>query len=175
MFTYFKCSNNTPVFSCCPVQQHCIPSLSFPFGIPSLLWLVSSHEPVPAPLTASHADSRFLISTMNTCINYANVSHGDVWCHKVKDIKGGNTGRTFRSSVFFGRVELPLVPSLSFLTFKTFYLHKNLYNALEERENTIKHKVSSLIRLFHKICCVNSSCITAYVREFCLNYRQVEW
>ena len=127
-----------------------------------------------APLTASQADSCFQISTINICINDANVSHGDVWCHKVKEIKGGNTGGAFRSSVFCGRMELLSVPSLNFLTFKTFKLHKNIYNTLTERENMIKHNMSSFIRLFHKICWVNSSCITAHFRECCLNYKQVE-
>lgn len=155
------------MFSYCPVQHHCIPPLSFP-----------SHSALigqlTAPLTASQADSCFQISTMNICINDANVSRGDVWCHKDKEIKGGNTGGAIRSSVFCGILELLLVPSLSLLTFKTFYLHKNLYNTLTARENMIKHNMSSLIRLFHKICWVSSSWITSYFRECCLNYKQVE-
>ena len=46
-------------------------------------------------------------------------------------IKGGTTDEAFRSSVFCGKEELLSVPALS--TFKTLYMHKNIY-----KNNTIK-------------------------------------
>ena len=42
--------------------------------------------------------------------------------------------RRFRSSVFCGREELLVVRTLTFLTFKIFYMHKNLNNTLTGRK-----------------------------------------
>ena len=48
------------------------------------------------------------------------------WCHQVTELKVGLLMRCFRSSVFCGREELLLVQALTFLTFKIFYMHKNI-------------------------------------------------
>lgn len=43
------------------------------------------------------------------------------------ELNARSLARRFRSSVFCGREELSLVWTLTFLTFKTFYWHKNLH------------------------------------------------
>ena len=48
-----------------------------------------------------------------------------MWCHNVTELKAGLWMRRFGSSVFCGREELLLVRTLTFLTFKIFYLPKN--------------------------------------------------
>ena len=55
----------------------------------------------------------------------------------VTELKPGLLTRHFRpirKSVVCGKEELPLLWSLGFFTFKTFYMHKNIYNTLKERE-----------------------------------------
>lgn len=51
------------------------------------------------------------------------------------ELKAGVLARHCRNSVFCGRVELPLAQTLGLLTFKFFYMQKNLYNTLQERKN----------------------------------------
>ena len=66
--------------------------------IPSLLWLVSSNMPEPAPLTTSCAEPRH---------RFCNVWLSDVvWCHRVTRLKGKLLMRRFGSSFFCGREEL---------------------------------------------------------------------
>ena len=76
-------------------------------------------------------------------INWVNVWHGDVgWCHKVTELKAGLLTRRFKSSVFCGRVEVLLAQT--FLTFKIFYMHKNLYKTLKVKKQTKNHNRSPL-------------------------------
>ena len=42
--------------------------------------------------------------------------------------------RRFRSSISCGREEFLLVRTLTFLTFKIFYMHKNKYKLLKDRK-----------------------------------------
>ena len=94
---------------------------------PGLLWLVSSQTPDSTTEQPRKAAS------------YADVGHGDtVWCHKVSELPGGLLARHFRSGVFCWREELLLVQTLTFLTFKTFHMHKSLRDTIGERK-TNKH------------------------------------
>ena len=51
---------------------------------------------------------------------------------QIRWIKGGTADKAFRSIVFRGREELLLVWTLTFLTFKIFYMHKKIKKTLEE-------------------------------------------
>ena len=78
-----------------------------PAWIPSVLWLVSLHRPELALLTTTEPN-------LPPGMNYANVWHDDaVWGHEVMELKVGQLMRHFRSSVFCGTVELPLVLTLN--------------------------------------------------------------
>ena len=49
------------------------------------------------------------------------------WCHKVTGIEPRLMMRHFRSGVFCGREELLLLWTLTFSTFKGFYIHRDMY------------------------------------------------
>ena len=69
--------------------------------------------------------------------------NGVVWCEEVLEFKAGRLTRCFRSSVFCGREELPLLQTFGFLTLKTFYMRENLFETLNERKK-LKKGSSSL-------------------------------
>ena len=68
-------------------------------------------------------------------------------CDKNCGIKGGTTDEAFMSNVFCGKEEFLLVQTLTFLTFKTFYMHRKLYNTHKEQGE--KHKSSPLTLFAH--------------------------
>lgn len=94
---------------------------SFSFGdwLPSLLLLVSLHTPEKATLTMSSVSS-FKLSASDKLHFYF---------------------------VFSRREELPLAWTMSFLTFKSFYMDKNLNNIKNRKKNNKKHN-RSLLHIF---------------------------
>ena len=54
--------------------------------------------------------------------------------NKITELKAGLLMRRFRSGVFCGKDELPLVRTLTFLTFKSSYMHKNQYETMKGRK-----------------------------------------
>ena len=89
--------------------------------IPSLLWLVSSHMPEPAPLATT--EQLFWITLTITCkTSCQSICKCVTWCiAEPKEFKAALLMGRFRHSVFCGIEELLLVPTLTFLTFKTLF------------------------------------------------------
>ena len=81
-------------------------------------------------------------SAMNIGINYADVWPDLVWCHKVTELKAGlpvSHFRHFRSSVFCGREELPVVWTSG------LFNHNKLYTTLKDRKKNFTFKWLNLI------------------------------
>ena len=98
----------------------------------SLLWLVSLHMPEPTSLTLSPGGSglfqassylHFYSEFEQMCDMMMSLSHCRETC--------------FRNCVSWWRVELLLVQTLGFFTFKMFWMHKNWCKNLQKEKNTI--------------------------------------
>ena len=61
-----------------------------------------------------------------------------VWCHKVNKLELGLLTRSFRSSVFCGREELPLVQTSTFLTFTCTRTYITRWRKGKKREKIIR-------------------------------------
>ena len=85
-------------------------------------------------------------------------------------IKGGTTDEDFRSSVFCGRAELLLVRNLTFLTFKMFYMHKDIKTQMERKKKTwqVSFKISSFLS-------EETPCWKISQRHQCCNSRVSVW
>ena len=94
----------------------------------SLFWLVNSHTPEPAPLTTTEHLCSINLNVPNwpPGIHYANVWHCDtLWCQQGTVLETALLMRHFRCGAYCGRQELLLV--------RIFFMHKNSYNALNNR------------------------------------------
>ena len=142
------------------MQQQCIPPQSETLCFSSCLF----KGPPPAPIghlthvwaNTAHRVSRLALSCLqlpvsftsakNTGVNCVTVWHGSVvWCHKVTEWKVWLLTRCFRHSVFHGREELPMAWNLGFLTFITFYTHKNPLEHIQGKEKKHDRKIKKCL------------------------------
>ena len=71
-------------------------------------------------------------------------------CHLVTKEKGWNSNEAFEAaekSDFYGKELVPLAWTLGFVSSRTVYMHKKLYNTLKGREKMDKHNRSSLMNM----------------------------